>query len=189
MKRYCYVDESGQDTRGRLFVVALVFTGTDREGVTRSLEGLEAASGKEARKWQKTRPARRSAYLHGLQAANLFGLRAYYAVDRGTRDYRGTTIDAVTRAVQAEAQDGDEVHVLVDALRRSERHGFGGALRERLPGGLWLRIRGVRNEEADPFARLADALAGVMRAAEDGQVEAREFRDKGIAKGWLRALP
>ena len=32
-KLYCYVDESGQDTRGALFVVAAVVAAEDRERV------------------------------------------------------------------------------------------------------------------------------------------------------------
>ncbi len=30
-KLFCYVDETGQDTQGRLFVVAVVVTGSERE--------------------------------------------------------------------------------------------------------------------------------------------------------------
>jgi hypothetical protein len=40
-KLYAYVDESGQDTGGRLFVVGVVVTGTQRDAVFQQLEALE----------------------------------------------------------------------------------------------------------------------------------------------------
>jgi len=45
-KLYAYVDESGQDTEGRFFVVSVVLFGTDRDTVLARLESLEARTGK-----------------------------------------------------------------------------------------------------------------------------------------------
>ena len=45
-KLYAYVDESGQDTEGRFFVVSVVLFGTDRDTVLARLEALEARTGK-----------------------------------------------------------------------------------------------------------------------------------------------
>jgi hypothetical protein len=45
-KLYAYVDESGQDTAGRFFVVSVVLFGTDCDTVLARLEALEARSGK-----------------------------------------------------------------------------------------------------------------------------------------------
>lgn len=55
-KLYCYVDESGQDTRGALFVVALVITGEAREQVRTALQQIEERTGKH-KKWKKTIPS------------------------------------------------------------------------------------------------------------------------------------
>jgi hypothetical protein len=62
-KLYAFIDESGQDTLGELFVVAAVLTGHDHERVRQSLERLERASGKGLRKWMKATPRQRLAYL------------------------------------------------------------------------------------------------------------------------------
>jgi hypothetical protein len=40
-KLYCYVDETGQDTKGDLFLVALVITGSERDEVLREAERIE----------------------------------------------------------------------------------------------------------------------------------------------------
>ncbi len=41
-KLYCYVDETGQDTEGHLFLVSVVVTEQERESFARELERIEA---------------------------------------------------------------------------------------------------------------------------------------------------
>jgi hypothetical protein len=65
-------------------------------------------------------------------------------------------------------QGGEDcrVRVVVDRLRREERRMFGGALRR-----YHVRpddVRGAR-DQSDAFIRLADAVCGLIRDAEDGQ--------------------
>jgi len=45
-KLYCYVDESGQDTRGKLFVVSVVVAAEDRGISLEQLEKIEDETGK-----------------------------------------------------------------------------------------------------------------------------------------------
>lgn len=45
-KLYCYVDETGQDTEGQLFLVSVVVTEQEQETIARELERIEAESGK-----------------------------------------------------------------------------------------------------------------------------------------------
>ena len=45
-KLYCYVDETGQDTKGRFFLVAIVITGEEREELIKELEKIEATAKK-----------------------------------------------------------------------------------------------------------------------------------------------
>ena len=45
-KLYAYVDESGQDTEGRFYVVSVALFGTDRDTVLARLEALEDRTGK-----------------------------------------------------------------------------------------------------------------------------------------------
>lgn len=52
-KLYAYVDESGQDTKGALFVVGVVVLETERESILKELEQIEEKSGKRVRKWNK----------------------------------------------------------------------------------------------------------------------------------------
>jgi hypothetical protein len=45
-KLYAYVDESGQDTLGELFLVSVVVTGEARDGLRKKLRTIERVSGK-----------------------------------------------------------------------------------------------------------------------------------------------
>jgi len=40
-KLYCYVDETGQDTKGELFIVSVVVVGWDRDALAEQLEMIE----------------------------------------------------------------------------------------------------------------------------------------------------
>ena len=49
-KLYCYVDETGQDTLGRVFVVACVVLESERDTMSAGLETAEKLSGLRKKK-------------------------------------------------------------------------------------------------------------------------------------------
>ncbi|MCX6810115.1 MAG: DUF3800 domain-containing protein [Candidatus Berkelbacteria bacterium] len=53
-KIYCYVDETGQDTNGDLFIVAIVLAGAQKDQMEKKLLEIENKSAKGIRKWQKS---------------------------------------------------------------------------------------------------------------------------------------
>ncbi len=64
---YAYIDESGQDTLGRLFVVgAVVIDREQRDSIREQLEALEGRSKKGRVKWHRARHAYRQAYVSDL---------------------------------------------------------------------------------------------------------------------------
>jgi hypothetical protein len=64
---YCFVDESGQDTRGGPFVLAVVTTEDNVEFMRLTCKRIEQETGKGA-KWIKTRYERRLAYARQVLA-------------------------------------------------------------------------------------------------------------------------
>ena len=52
-KLYCFVDESGRETEGRLFVVSVVLVGNERDELLEFCERVEKESGKGKFKWRK----------------------------------------------------------------------------------------------------------------------------------------
>jgi hypothetical protein len=170
-KLYAYVDESGQDTLGELFVVATVLTADNHERVRQSLERLERASGKGLRKWIKATPRQRLAYLTAvLQLPALHG-RLFAAHFTNTTTYLPCVLTTVTQAVTAGAAgQPSRATVLIDGLQKTVRQDVAAALRVQLqPHHIRVeKVRGL-DEESDALMRLADAMAGFVRHALEGR--------------------
>ena len=62
-KLYCYVDESGQDTKGKFFLVSVVITSSERERLRNKLRKIEQMSGKETKKWTRATRVQRRKYI------------------------------------------------------------------------------------------------------------------------------
>jgi hypothetical protein len=79
-KAFCYVDETGQDTKGRLFIVAVVVTGEQRDDCLAWCEAMEQSTGKRRFKWGKAdgeltpgphlelKPGRMDSWVEGMGA-------------------------------------------------------------------------------------------------------------------------
>ena len=168
MKCYAYVDETGQDTQGRLFIVSVIVVREERDALRRALQTIERTSRKRDKKWKKSRPSEREAYMRSV--LNLEALRGslYYSVYRDTSDYVDLTIQATARAILHPDTPPDQITVLVDGLARSERWRYARGLRN-LSVSVD-KVRGVR-DESDILIRLADALAGFVRNGIEGKHE------------------
>ncbi len=164
---YAYIDESGQDTLGRLFVVgAVVIDREQRDSIREQLEALEGRSRKGRVKWHRARHAYRQAYVSDLSNVTRLSGSIFLSRFARTRRYHEATAEATARAIRAKAEGTYRVRVVVDGLTGGERRRFIGVLR-----GLDIRpddVRGGR-EQSDAFLRLADALCGLVRDADDGQ--------------------
>lgn len=171
-KFYCYVDESGQDTRGKIFVVAIIVLGEDRDELLQYCEQVEQESGKHKDKWGKAKHMRRMAYIRQILADARFKGTLRYSVFRQNIDYDSVTIMAIAKAVRWGKPKGKYTSLIyVDGLSKTKRREYGVQLR-RL--GIRVRqIRGITREESHALARLADAVAGFVRDAlesESGEI-------------------
>ncbi len=77
-KLFCHVDENGQDTGGRIFVVSIVVTGENRDKLLELCEQLEKVSGKRRDKWGRAKHERRTQYLRHILL--MTGSRKPYAI-------------------------------------------------------------------------------------------------------------
>ena len=185
-KLYAYVDESGQETAGRLFVVSVLLLAEEREALLPRLEVIEVRSGKHNTKWQKTRHTYRQAYMEALLALSGFHQTLFFDILRHSRDYMELTALTTARAIQRKAPPPYKVTVFVDGLRRHEIPIFSKSLRR-----LHIRtskVRGVRREENDACIRLADALCGLVRDAEEQQPWARAMLESLQQRGIVTKL-
>ena len=185
-KLYAYVDESGQETEGSFFVVGVVVTGDERDQLLQQLEALEQRSRKGKAKWQRAKHPYRRAYVDGLLQLPLLSDSLFYSQFTQTRTYSALTAEATARAIRAKAHGTYRVTIAVDGMRRTEARAFGARLRTLGVGSR--KIRGVRDEKSDAGVRLADALCGLIRDAEEGQQWARDAVQRLQRGGSLREV-
>jgi hypothetical protein len=160
-KLYCYVDETGQDTTGELFFVVVAILSDERDQIRGYLTDLEERSGKRARKWTRSTPRQRLAYIRGvLTHAAFAGL--YYSKYQQSRAYVDLTILSVAKAINTHIEEPYAATVYVDGLQRTEEHRFARGLRKLRISAR--KVRGMK-DEGDVFIRLADSLAGFVRDA------------------------
>ena len=153
-----YVDESGQDTKGKLFVVAVVAVGSS-DVLRQCCEFFEESSGKRKVKWRSAQKEKRLAYLRAvISDASALGVTLFYSVSRRTTDYDSATIDGIAKAIRRLRNPGSRFYIYVDGLAKSKCHVYKTRLRQ-----LSCPVRKVSRvgkDENEPIIRLADALAG-----------------------------
>jgi len=185
-KLYCYLDETGQDTAGGLFVVAAVITGAERESIRDLLRHMEQASGKGHKKWTKATRQQRHAYIERVMQARVLQGRLFYARFSQTTDYLPCVLHTTARALTITASGQRyQATVLIDGLRREERQRVGRGLRQL--GVAAKKIRGLR-DESDEFIRLADAVAGFVRDYLERQAYVELLYQEGVRRGVLQEV-
>jgi hypothetical protein len=182
-KLYAYVDENGQDTIGAVFFVSVVMVDQEREQLASLLERIETHSGKNKRKWSKSRPDRRLAYIQELLSERAFIGRLHYSVSYNTTNYVQLTIQTTARAITRYSPTDYKVTVIVDGLSKPEERRFAAGLRRHFVRTE--KIRGA-TEEADIFIRLADAVCGFLREAEEPEADVfRALKQKAVREGYI----
>lgn len=184
-KLYCYVDETGQDTEGELFLVSVVVTEEEQETFARELERIETETGKGRVKWHKTSVARKIAYLAAVLACPVFQRTIFFSHYTDSKAYVDLTVYTTAKAILQRAKADYKATIIVDGLSGSEVRHFSSELRK-----LHIRIRKVRGarDETEPGIRLADAFAGFLRDALEGQDYAQELYQEARKRGIVREV-
>ena len=188
-KLYCYVDESGQDTsanpdREQIFVVAVTVFEENRLALEALCEKYELSSGKDKRKWNKTRPAQQLAYIRSIfQDAQFAGTLCYSATQHLAKpNFERLTISAIASAIHIKYPSGDyQAEIYIDGLSKSKQNSYSSGVRK--SGVNVRRVHRIR-DESSAFIRLADALAGLARQAIEGKnTEALALMKYGLRHG------
>lgn len=185
---FCYVDETGQDTQGQLFVVVAVVT-VEPDELRKHLETAEATSGTGKAKWRRVRKGKGAYLMAALSSA--IKIRVYYQVFTGPElSYELATVQATANAIDA-YRDSEGIGeynatIVIDGLHRSLQHRTAKLLRN-----LGIRTKSVRGErdEASPIVRLADAVAGLVRESYEGSAQYQAMRKDLERREVLKKLP
>ena len=188
-KLYCYVDETGQDTMGRFFIVAIVVASNHRDDLQQLLEMIERDSGKKT-KWMKTSDETRQAYIGAFLQDGL-PARLYAKTYRSTAgSFDELTVLATAQAINLyrevnQLRDNYKVTVAIDGLSKTMAKRMGHSFRL-----LGIKIRNVHGERdnASPIIRLADAIAGLVREGEEGRAQYKALKKQLEGKQRLYEL-
>ena len=167
-KLYCYVDETGQDTLGNMFIVVAIVVDDERDKILDSLEEAERKSGKTRRKWIKTRTAERDRYLDMVISSELKG-KIYFRIFHDTKEYEDLMVLVIGQSINLYVESHHlasyKATIVIDGLKQTEAKRVSKSLRQ-----LGVKIRKVRGEkdESNALLRLSDAIAGVTREATEG---------------------
>lgn len=174
LRLYCYADETGPDTEGKMFLVAVVITTSERRyAIEDSLEELELKSGKRLLKWKSTSVSRKKAYLQGISKMDALQSSLFYAVYRDTKDYLKLVSLTIAKAIIAFSENRDyQATIYIDGLRKTEvkevvRFLSAESIKRR-------KVKGLR-DESSAYIRLADALAGFFRDYEEEKPYTKEL--------------
>jgi hypothetical protein len=187
LKLYCYADETGPDTKGKMFLVAVVITTSElRETIERNLEALEEKSGKGILKWRLTSQSSKRSYLLGILGIDALQESLFYAVYRGTKDYFKLIAKTLANAVIAVSRGRDyQATIYIDGLRKTEIKKI---VRFLSAEGIKRRkVKGLR-DESSTYIRLADALAGFFRDYEERDSYTKELFQLFSARAFVKKL-
>jgi len=152
-KLYCYVDETGQDTKSEFFIVVAVVSDKDQHRLRRQLSDVEELARTHQLKWHKTEHSRRIKYLSLALERSIAKGSVYIARYQKPIPYFFPMIDVLEKAIKKVARGEYQARVYVDGIDRKKAMELTNALRAT---GISLRmVKGCR-DEAEPIIRLAD---------------------------------
>ena len=161
-KLYCYVDETGQDTAGMFFLVAIIITNiTKKDKLEKILEKIEERTGKKKKKWTKMEFEERKKYMRAIVNLKELNSSIYYSLYRETKTYTQLTALTVAKAIFTKTKDINySVVVIVDGLTKKDTEKIRKELKKL--NVKYNNIRGMKDEQS-AFLRLADYIAGLLR--------------------------
>jgi hypothetical protein len=183
LKIYAYVDETGPDTLGKIFIVAPVVVIADRVDLRKDLQEIEKQSGRGERKWTHSNNKERQKYIERLLNNKKFIGSLFYSVFTETTDYTRFTILATARAIKVRARGEYQAIVFVDGLQYAQYPKYAAGLRK-----LHIKTRKVRGlrDGSDEFIRLADSIAGFVRDYHEGMTWTKPCYNKAVSDGFLK---
>ena len=179
-KIYAFVDESGQETNGALFLVSVIVTGQEYDLLNEVLIEIEERSSKSLKKWSRARFEYRVAYIEAVIAQPLFRGLIFFSRYINSQAYFELTVETTAKAIHHKNREAAAATVIVDGLSGRDVDRFKTRLR-----GSGVNVRKVRGarDESEPIVRLADAVAGFVRDFLQGQPYAPKLYEKAIREG------
>jgi len=165
-KLYCYVDETGQDTKGALFVVSVVIAQKERDEIIELLEKIEKETGKKRTKWQSTNKMIKRKYIETIFARVTFKGKIFYSLFKNAMSFKELTVITIASAINETTTGLYKASIFTDGLQKPEVARVSTSLRKL--GIRTEKVRGVK-DESNAIIRLADSIVGFVREYTEGE--------------------
>lgn len=167
------MDETGQDTKGELFIVTVILP-EKRDELKAYVTHVEHVSGKGKFKWGRVEPDYRYRYLHELFTQKTYPFTACYAIHERTDAYKEATIQTISASIHTvDDFKNCAFTILVDGLNEKDQRYYGYALRHQ--GIPSKKVRGIKKDENDALIRLADSICGFVRDIQTDEITEERF--------------
>lgn len=185
-KLYAYLDETGQDHTAAFFYVVAVVNDQDQEQLRERAVRAEDLARTGHRKWHKTQPKKRMAFLTEVLHQKLGHGDVFFGAYPKPIPYFFPMLDVLEYAIRRKATPPYVARIHVDGIDRTKALQLTNALRAR---GISLELVRSRRDESEPLIRLADMWAGCIRAARAGRSPERAFLTAALRAAYLEELP
>jgi hypothetical protein len=160
-KLYCYVDESGQDTKGKFFLVVVIIQ--EKQNILvleKKLEKAERETGKNRQKWNQSKAKIRFRYLKKVVTFKELRGSVFYREYHESNKYLDLIALTIAQTVLENIQTPYNLTVIIDGLNDKEKDRVRNALKK-----LKIKYRNIRGmkDEQNSLLRLADSIAGFLR--------------------------
>ncbi len=160
-KFYCYIDETGQDTKSEVFVVVAVVSEKEQDKLREELMNIEKLAKTGHRKWHKSKPERRLKYLQMVIAQKIGKEEVFFASYQKPLPYFLPILETIERAIKLKVKGQYQATVCVDGIDKKKARELTNALHLR---GVKTSFVKSKRDESEPLIRLADMWAGCIRA-------------------------
>lgn len=170
-KVYCFVDETGQDTKGNFFLVSIVLK--EKEGLDtleQKLLEIESSTGRFL-KWKKLSFEDKIIFLDKLKGLTDLKNAIYFSVYKNSMAYTPLISLSIAKAILAQPSKEIITTVTIDGLNDKDRIIVSHELKK-----LKIRYRKIRGlkDEQSVFLRLAHVFANFLRDYKENQKYAIE---------------
>ncbi|MFH1029879.1 MAG: hypothetical protein V1770_01315 [bacterium] len=124
LKLYCYTDETGQDTMGKLFLVSIVIAEKiNLELFRKEIFKIELKT-KGRKKWTKTSDKKKILFIEEVLRLKFLRGSLYYSIYENTTEYTPLVAVAISKAIYRKIEKIKweyAANIIIDDLRKTDR--------------------------------------------------------------------
>jgi len=184
-KLYCYVDETGQDTKSEFFIVVAVVSDKEQDLLRERLLKIESQTKIGKRKWHKASHDRRRRYLQLVLDKGIGNGEVYFGRYKKPLPYFLPILETLEKAISDKAEGDYKTIIYIDGIDKKKAAELTNALRLQR---IKLELVRSKRDESEPLIRLADRWAGCIRGASLGRKDAQGIVERAEKEGYLREL-